>query len=128
MENIVLTLHLIIALVLIGLVLMQRSEGGIGLGGGGGGGGASSGRPPASAMTKLTWIVAILFLSTSIWLTVMAAANSADESVITGDLPAARAPAPLEIPPAPLGAAAPPAPPLAEPTPQQPQPLPLSHI
>ena len=35
MENIVLTAHLIIALALIAVVLMQRSEGGIGLGGGG---------------------------------------------------------------------------------------------
>tara|TARA_R110002049_G_scaffold12337_19_gene55437 strand:+ start:328 stop:672 length:345 start_codon:yes stop_codon:yes gene_type:complete len=114
MENIVLTAHLIIALALIAVVLMQRSEGGIGLGGGGGGGGAMSGRAAATALTKFTWILAILFLTTSITLTVMAAANSADESVITGELPAAGAPAPLEIPLAPLGADAPAAPPPAE--------------
>ncbi|MGR3722068.1 preprotein translocase subunit SecG [Abyssibius alkaniclasticus] len=114
MENFFLTIHLIVALILIGLVLMQRSEGGIGLGGGGGGGGATSGRPPASAMTKFTWLFALAFLGTSITLTIIAASNSADESVITGELPAAGAPAPLEIPLAPLGADAPAAPPPAE--------------
>ena len=39
MENIVLTIHLILALALVGIVLLQRSEGGgLGLGGGGCGG------------------------------------------------------------------------------------------
>ena len=42
MENVVLVIHLILALGLIGIVLLQRSEGG-GLGIGGGGGGQSSG-------------------------------------------------------------------------------------
>ena len=38
MENVVLTIHLLLALALIALVLLQRSEGGgLGLGGGGGG-------------------------------------------------------------------------------------------
>ena len=40
MENVVLIVHLILALSLIGTVLLQRSEGG-GLGMGGGGGGAT---------------------------------------------------------------------------------------
>ena len=44
MENIVLTIHLILALALVGIVLLQRSEGGgLGLGGGGGGDGIMSG-------------------------------------------------------------------------------------
>ena len=42
MENVVLSVHLILALVLIGLVLMQRSEGG-GLGIGGTAGGEGQG-------------------------------------------------------------------------------------
>ncbi len=66
MENIVLTIHLILALGLIGTVLLQRSEGG-GLGiGGGGGGGAMSGRSAATALAKVTWILAIGFLITSL--------------------------------------------------------------
>ena len=81
MENVVLVVHLILAFTLIGLVLMQRSEGG-GLGIGGGGGGASGSRPAASAMTKLTWLLAIAFICTSIALTIVAARNAAGASVV----------------------------------------------
>lgn len=83
MENVVLVVHLILALVLIGLVLMQRSEGG-GLGIGGGGGGATGGRAPATAMGKFTWLLAIGFICTSIALTIIAANNSANSSVVDG--------------------------------------------
>ncbi|TRD22449.1 preprotein translocase subunit SecG [Palleronia caenipelagi] len=81
MENIVLTIHLILALCLIGVVLIQRSEGG-GLGMGGGGGGAMSARGAATALGKMTWGLAIAFIATSIWLTIIAAENSADSSVL----------------------------------------------
>ncbi|CAM4094875.1 preprotein translocase subunit SecG [Palleronia rufa] len=81
MENIVLTIHLILALSLIGVVLLQRSEGG-GLGMGGGGGGAMSARGAATALGKMTWGLAVCFIATSIWLTVIAAQNSADSSVL----------------------------------------------
>ena len=82
MENVILIVHLIISLCLIGIVLMQRSEGG-GLGiGGGGGGGVMSGRSAATALGKLTWGFAIAFIATSITLTIFAARNSADTSVI----------------------------------------------
>ena len=80
MENIVLTVHLIIALCLIGIVLVQRSEGG-GLGIGGGGGGAMTGRPPISPLGKLTWLFGIAFVITSITLTILAA-NGSDGSVL----------------------------------------------
>jgi preprotein translocase subunit SecG len=64
------------------VVLLQRSEGG-GLGmGGGGGGGAQAGRPAATAMGKLTWILAIAFITTSITLTIIAAQKSAGSSVL----------------------------------------------
>ena len=81
MENVILVIHLILALCLIGIVLLQRSEGG-GLGMGGGGGGAMSGRYAATALGKLTWIFAIGFICTSIALTVVAARNSAGGSVV----------------------------------------------
>jgi len=85
MENIVLTIHLIISLCLIGIVLIQRSEGG-GLGiGGGGGGGAMSGRPGVTALGKLTWAFGIAFVITSITLTVLATQNSGGSSVLDGD-------------------------------------------
>lgn len=91
MENVLLVVHLILALCLIGIVLLQRSEGG-GLGMGGGGG-AMTGRQAATAMTKLTWAFAVAFLCTSIALTIVAASNSSSTSVIdttpdeTGQVP-----------------------------------------
>lgn len=81
MENIILVIHLILALCLIGVVLLQRSEGG-GLGIGGGGGGAMTGRSAATALGKVTWILACGFLATSITLTIMAARNAASDSVV----------------------------------------------
>ncbi len=96
MENVVLTIHLILALALIGVVLLQRSEGG-GLGiGGGGGGGAMSGRAAATALAKLTWIFAILFICTSLGLTIIAARNSSTGSIVDqfgGSAPGSSAPA-----------------------------------
>ncbi len=80
MENVVLIIHLILALSLIGTVLLQRSEGG-GLGMGGGGGGATGGRPAPTAMSKFTWALAIAFICTSIALTLISASNTAGSSV-----------------------------------------------
>lgn len=79
MENVVLIVHLILALGLIGVVLLQRSEGG-GLGIGGGGG--NSGRPPATPMSKVTWILGAAFVVTSITLTIVSAQQSAGVSVL----------------------------------------------
>ncbi len=91
MENIVLTIHLILALGLIGVVLLQRSEGG-GLGIGGGGGGAMTGRAAATALAKITWILAIGFLITSLTLTVIATKNAAGNSVLDTSSPVTTAP------------------------------------
>ena len=109
MENVILIVHLILALCLIGVVLLQRSEGG-GLGiGGGGGGGVMSGRGAATALGKLTWGFAIAFLITSLVLTIIAAQNAAGTSVLDriGGRPDAAAPAlpPAEdlLPPSPEG-------------------------
>jgi preprotein translocase subunit SecG len=85
MENVILIVHLILALCLIGIVLIQRSEGGgLGMGGGGGGDGAMSGRAAASALTKLTWIFAVAFLCTSLTLTILARKDAASSSLIDG--------------------------------------------
>lgn len=81
MENVVLIIHLLLALGLIAVVLMQRSEGG-GLGMGGGGGGAVSGRAAATALTKLTWLLGVAFICTSITLTILVAQQSAGASVV----------------------------------------------
>ncbi|WP_137110550.1 preprotein translocase subunit SecG [Rhodobacter sp. SY28-1] len=98
MENVILIIHLILALLLIGVVLMQRSEGG-GLGIGGGGG-TMSARGAATAMTKLTWIFAAAFIVTSITLTILATRGGEGGSVVdtattegTTEAPATDAPA-----------------------------------
>lgn len=95
MENVVLTIHLILALLLIGVVLLQRSEGG-GLGMGGGGGGTMSARGAATPLTKLTWLFAICFIITSLTLTILATRGADSGSVVDRvetDAPA-EAPAP----------------------------------
>lgn len=80
MENVVLIVHLLLALGLIGVVLLQRSEGG-GLGMGGGGG-VMTGRAAATALGKVTWFLAIAFIVTSLTLTILAAKKSAGSSVL----------------------------------------------
>lgn len=83
MENVVLIVHLILALCLIGVVLLQRSEGGgLGLGGGGGGGGLVSSRGAATALGKVTWAFAIAFIITSLTLTIIAAQKAGGNSVL----------------------------------------------
>lgn len=82
MENVVLIIHLLLALALIGVVLLQRSEGG-GLGAmGGGGGGAVNTRSAATGLGKLTWVLAIAFICTSLTLTVIAAQNASGSSIM----------------------------------------------
>lgn len=81
MENVVLIVHLLLALSLIGVVLLQRSEGG-GLGIGGGGGAAGTGRAPATPLGKVTWVLAIAFICTSMTLTIFAAQNASGTSVL----------------------------------------------
>jgi preprotein translocase subunit SecG len=100
MENVILVIHLILALALIGTVLLQRSEGG-GLGMGGGGG-TMTGRGQLSGLGKVTWGLAIAFIATSITLTIIAAEKSAGTSVldrVTDTTPAATGDAPA-LPPA----------------------------
>ncbi|WP_414896873.1 preprotein translocase subunit SecG [Rhodovulum sp. YEN HP10] len=111
MENVILIVHLILAVCLIGIVLLQRNEGG---GLGMGGGGTITGRAPTTPLGKLTWFFAICFIGSSIALTIIAAENAAGTSVIDrlgGTAPAAgqeaapdEAPAaePDLLPPAPV--------------------------
>lgn len=105
MENVILIIHLLLALALIGVVLMQRSEGG-GLGMGGGGGGAMTGRAAATALGKVTWVLAIAFICTSITLTIIAAQKSTGTSVL--DRVGGERSAPAADPVAPAGDLLPP--------------------
>ncbi len=97
MQNVILIVHLILALCLIGVVLLQRSEGG----GLMGGGGVMTGRGAATALGKLTWGFAIAFILTSLALTIIAAQNAAGTSVLDRlGAPAAEEPAAPALPPA----------------------------
>lgn len=72
MQTVVLVLHLMIAAALVGVVLLQRSEGGaLGMGGGGSGG-FMTGRGTANLLTRVTAGLAALFFVTSITLTLLA--------------------------------------------------------
>ena len=82
MSEVILVIHLLIALGLIGSVLLQRSEGGaLGIGGGGGGGGMFTARGAGSALTRTTAILAAAFFVTSITLTILSTKKSAPTSV-----------------------------------------------
>jgi len=84
MQTLVLTIHILIALALVGSVLLQRSEGGgLGIGGGGaGGGGFMTARGTANLMTRVTAILAACFFATSIILAIMAGAGQKPVSIV----------------------------------------------
>ena len=78
METILFILHAILAIALIIVVLVQRAEGGaLGIGGGSDG---MSPRGSADILTRTTAIIAILFVTTSISLTVLSL-RSTDRSL-----------------------------------------------
>jgi len=82
MQTIILTIHILIALALVGSVLLQRSEGG-GLGiGGGAGGGFMTARGTANMMTRITAILAACFFATSIILAIMAGVGTESNSIV----------------------------------------------
>ena len=79
MTMIILIIHIILAVILIGTILLQRSDGGA-LGGIGGGGfaGVLSGRSSANFLTRLTAILAALFMCTSLLLAILAKKDKED--------------------------------------------------
>ena len=80
METVVLVVHLILAVALVGVVLLQRSEGG-GLGIGGGGG-LMSVRGTANLLTRVTGILAAGFFMTSLTLAIISGHRSEPRSII----------------------------------------------
>jgi preprotein translocase subunit SecG len=92
MTTILLIIHLLLALALVGVILLQRSEGGaLGIGGGGMGG-LMSGRSSANLLTRVTAVLAATFITTSLVLAILASQQSAPRSIL--DHPAAPAAAP----------------------------------
>lgn len=76
MESVVLVIHLFLALAIILLVLLQRSEGGGLVNQGGGMGGLASPRGTANMLTRATAICALCFFCTSLLLAIMAGQDS----------------------------------------------------
>ena len=91
MQLALLVIHMMIAAALVGVVLLQKSEGGaLGIGGGGGGG-FLSGRGTANLLTRTTAVLAAAFYATSLGLTLIAQHTAPAGSVL--DKPAVTAPA-----------------------------------
>jgi preprotein translocase subunit SecG len=90
MQTVIIVIHLLIVLALIAVVLLQRSEGGLGLGGGGSSGtsGFLSGRGQANALTRATAILAMLFFITSLTLGILAHRGATPRSILDTNAPA----------------------------------------
>ena len=75
MQTVLLVVHLIIAIMLIGLVMLQKSEGGA-LGIGGGSGNLFSSRGVGNTLTRATAVLAACFFASSVALTMLANKHS----------------------------------------------------
>jgi preprotein translocase subunit SecG len=90
MHYVIILIHLMIIVAMVGLVLIQKSEGGgLGLGGGGGGGGFLSSRGTANVLTRATAILAALFFATSLFLSWYASLDRKPRSILDSGAPAA---------------------------------------
>lgn len=110
----------LIAAALVGVILMQRSEGG-GLGTGGSPTGFMSARGAADFLTRSTAVLATLFVALSIILAAMAVKTSSGRSIDTS-LDRSTPAAPAAPPADPLAGAAQPAAPGAQPAAPAPSP------
>ena len=109
-------IHVLIALALIGVIMLQKSEGGaLGMGGGGMSG-FMTGRSTSNLLTRTTAILAVAFFCTSILLVKLSAPGTGPTSIIDQGPPAG---SPL-IPPAGAPAAPVPAAPAAPAAPSAP--------
>ena len=114
-----LAVHILVAISLVGVVLLQKSEGGaLGMGGGGMSG-FMTGRSTSNLLTRATAILAAAFMTTSVLLVVMHNRERAPRSIVDQGAPAA--PAAPTAPPAPAAPAVPP-PQTPPPEPTQPSP------
>src|SRR5262245_32915277 len=87
MQSVLIVIHLMVVSAMIGLVLLQKSEGGgLGLGGGGGGGFLSS-RGTSNVLSRTTAILAATFFATSLVLSILAGMGRKPRSILPGGAP-----------------------------------------
>ncbi|WP_404969412.1 preprotein translocase subunit SecG [Thalassospira profundimaris] len=86
MQTVILVIHLLLAIGLIAVILVQRSEGGgLGIGGGNSGGGnfgVMSSRSAANLLTRTTAILAAAFMITSLALALLSNHRAAPTSIL----------------------------------------------
>jgi preprotein translocase subunit SecG len=82
MQTVIIVIHLMVVTAMIGVVLLQKSEGG-GLGIGSTGGFMSS-RGTANVLTRATAILAVTFFGTSLVLSILAGLDRKPTSIIPG--------------------------------------------
>jgi preprotein translocase subunit SecG len=92
MQHVVIVIHLMLVLALIGVVLLQKSEGG-GLGIGSTGGFMTS-RGTANVLTRATAVLAGLFFVTSLILSILAGMGRKPTTILQGGQSAPTAPGP----------------------------------
>ena len=100
MEAVVLVVHLMLAVGLVAIILLQKSEGGaLGMGGSGGGGmsGFLTGRAAGNILTRVTAVLAALFMCTSLALAIMSSKGNRAPASVT-DRPSPTAPAKNTLP------------------------------
>ena len=88
MQTVIIVIHLMIVSAMIGLVLLQKSEGG-GLGMGGGGGGFLTSRGTSNVLTRTTAILAATFFATSLLLSILAGWDRKPRSILQETAPGA---------------------------------------
>jgi preprotein translocase subunit SecG len=96
LQTVLIVIHLLLAVFLVGIILIQQSEGGgLGIGGGGGGGGFMTARGTANFLTRTTGILAGAFMVTSLALAIVASRGAPERKSIL-DVPAAPVEAPTQ--------------------------------
>jgi preprotein translocase subunit SecG len=102
---VLLIIHLFVTIALIGVVLIQRSEGGgLGIGSSQGMGAFMSGRGTANLLTRMTAILATIFMALSLTLALMnRGTGGVGGGLLANPPPAASAPVTPAPPPAPKG-------------------------
>jgi preprotein translocase subunit SecG len=105
MTTVIIVIHLMVVLAMIGLVLLQRSEGGA-LGIGGGGGAFMTGRGAGNVLTRATAVLAAVFFATSIGLALIAKLETRPSDILER-LPGQAAPAESTAPAPPVSGEAP---------------------